>query len=85
MKVRATRLGYYGHVRMKTGDVFDLVEVEGFKRNKAGKNEPCTFSPKEQFTDTWMEAVDDKEVVTKAPLKKGGGKNRKATQAEDVI
>lgn len=53
MKVRATQVGYYGNVRRRVGDIFDLVPVKGLN----GKREKVTFTPEQQFSEKWMEKV----------------------------
>lgn len=50
MKVRATRLGYYGDRRRKPGEVFELRD-----RERRGKPYPA----EEQFSATWMEKLDN--------------------------
>lgn len=49
VKVKATELGYYEHMRRREGDVFELV----VKKDKNGK----VISPMEQFSKRWMELV----------------------------
>lgn len=51
MKVRATQLGYYNHVRRREGDVFTLVEMKDADGNQ--------ISAEDQFSQRWMEPVDD--------------------------
>lgn len=61
MKVRATRIGYYNHLRRREGDVFVLKAIEGHAKDpKTGKVTKKTFSAEEQFSPNWMEEVDAK-------------------------
>lgn len=69
--VRATQTGYYNHARRRPGDVFELVEREigvidpktgrPVMEKREGKREPkMRISPiEEQFSENWMEYVDD--------------------------
>lgn len=54
MKVRATKLGYYGILRRRPGDVFWLVDFV----KKGGEVVP----PEKQFSANWMELVEDQSV-----------------------
>ena len=57
MKVRATRLGYYGHKRQREGAIFVLKDV------KVGGKEPRVIKAADQFSDKWMEKMpEDAEV-----------------------
>lgn len=58
MKVRAIKLGYYGHLRRREGVIFELKQVEGLD----SKGKPHTFTEEEQFSDKWMEKLDTEEV-----------------------
>lgn len=57
MKVRATKTGYYDHLRRREGDVFELKPIDGHKvvNNKLVKHH---FTVEEQFSPNWMEKVD---------------------------
>lgn len=56
MKVKAIRMGYYGHKRIREGEVFELQPMK-FK-----KNDKIEIVPVEkQFSKAWMEAVDSGE------------------------
>lgn len=76
MKVRATAMGHYDNERKRPGDVFMLRTIEGHKKLAHGKLVPHTATPKEQFSENWMEEVP--EGRTKGKGKKGG-KNEEAT------
>lgn len=52
MKVRAKTLGYYGDMRRREGDIFDLVE-----RTVGDKDHRRTLTAEQQFSETWMERV----------------------------
>lgn len=58
IRVRATRTGYYEHVRRREGDVFTLIprSIPVMDR-KTGKptGEMRIFTAKEQFSEVWME------------------------------
>lgn len=54
MRVRATALGYYGDIRRKEGDVFDLVA-----RTVGDKEKRRNLTVEQQFSETWMERIDE--------------------------
>ena len=54
MQVRATKLGYFNHVRIREGQEFTLVERKGLDRDR----KPIVISPEAQFSAKWMEKVD---------------------------
>jgi len=60
MKVRATALGYYGHERRREGDVFVLEPIKRIRKDKDGKAREVTIMPEQQFSERWMEKVDQK-------------------------
>lgn len=75
MKVRATQLGYYDHRRRKPGEVFELIEVKGFTKDpKTEKVSPLTLSPEQQFSENWMEKVDESTPVGQAPETEDGAR-----------
>lgn len=53
MKVQATQLGYYQHKRRREGEIFELVEVKGFDKDK----NPILLTPEQQFSKKWMKKV----------------------------
>lgn len=67
MKVRATRLGYYEHIRRREGDVFTLVPrdvtIVDVKSQKIvlenGKPKMRHLTVEDQFSVNWMERVDE--------------------------
>lgn len=80
IRVRATRLGYIHNKRVKEGEEFTLVPVKGFK--KAGGNgdkTPIEISAEQQFSERWMERVEDDEKPKKVEVQ--NPKNR----SKDVI
>jgi hypothetical protein len=54
MKVRATRIGYYGEKRRLEGEVFTLVPVKA--KDEDGKQ--VEVSPEDQFSEKWMEKTE---------------------------
>jgi hypothetical protein len=66
MKVKATKLGFYGHKRRREGDVFELVPYKVQKLDAEGKvvfddkRKPVleTISPEAQFSDSWMSRIE---------------------------
>lgn len=88
MQVRAKRLGYHNHVRVREGEVFILKERKGLDRD--GKQ--ITMSPEQQFSSKWMELLDaepdfDGPVpVSKSPAKtKAKAPSRVVASDSDVI
>ncbi len=65
MRVKAKELGYYGLLRRKPGEIFNLEEVKGFHMGKDGKKSPKVYSAESQFSDKWMEKIDSPEVTGK--------------------
>lgn len=81
MKVQATKLGYYDHKRMREGEVFELSPIKGLRNG-----EPKTYSPEEQFSDKWMEKVnDDDSFHVKKRGPKGSREPRVVSSDIDVI
>lgn len=64
MKVQATQLGYYQHIRRKEGAIFDLVAVKG--KDKDGN--PIVLTPEEQFSKKWMMKFEDEKPVAKQAI-----------------
>jgi hypothetical protein len=88
MQVRAIKLGYYNHARIKEGEVFILKERKGVDRD----GNKITMSPEQQFSSKWMECVDaepdfDGPVpVSKSPAKtKAKAQSRVVATDSDVI
>lgn len=54
MQVRATKLGYFNHMRIREGQEFTLVERKGLDRDR----KPIVISAESQFSAKWMEKVD---------------------------
>lgn len=79
MLVRATKEGYYEHRYRKIGDVFELKPVKGFI-GEVPNLKPKSWTAEEQFTDFWMEKVDDDGEKPKAKVAA-----KKAKPSEDVI
>lgn len=61
MKVRAKQLGFYNHTKRKEGVVFELEPIDGLDPN--GK--PKHFSVEDQFSEAWMERVEDDVPISK--------------------
>lgn len=81
MKVRATRLGYYGLLRRYPGDEFVLKKFT--TRNK--KDEFVELSPEQQFSPKWMEKVDG-TVEPKPRSSKGRGSQKiESVDDQEVI
>lgn len=68
MLVRAIAKGYIGTVLREPGQIFRLKTIEGLKevetKNDLGKvvkieKVKHTFTPEEQFSERWMEKVED--------------------------
>jgi len=88
MKVRATQLGFYAHGRKRPGQEFDLKPRKGKKmppEPEGGypkgidiKPVDHVFTPEEQFSDTWMEKVEDEPVGK-------GKKGKKVAEPEPEI
>lgn len=58
IRVRATRTGYYEHVRRREGDVFTLIpRTIPVMDRKTGKptGDSRILTAKEQFSEVWME------------------------------
>jgi len=55
IKVKATRMGYYGHLRRRPGDVFELEDIETTKNGKRVVIKAETF-----FSQNWMVKVEGK-------------------------
>jgi hypothetical protein len=61
MRVRAKTMGYYGDLRRREGDIFDLVE-----RTVGDKEKRRRLTAEQQFSNIWMEEVDkDGEPINK--------------------
>lgn len=54
MKVRALRLGYYGHERRREGAVFELKP----KKVKGKDGKEAIIPAEAQFSEAWMEKVE---------------------------
>lgn len=58
MKVRAKRLGYYGHRRRREGDTFDLEPIKKERKDsKTGRTKEVIIAPEQQFSERWMERL----------------------------
>ena len=79
MRVRATRAGYYDHLRRREGDVFTLASITGLVMDvKTGQHVSATIPPEKQFSSRWMEKVADTSPETR-PVhfnKRGDGDGR---------
>ncbi len=84
MLVRAKKMGYYNHKRVRENEEFLLRSRTGMALGQDGKTMvEKEFTAAEQFSPLWMEAIDEDEI----PLKKSALlKSRKALrQSDDVI
>lgn len=54
MLVKATQTGYYGHLRRKAGQVFELKPVKG---------KLVTLTPEQQFSAKWMRKLSEKQAT----------------------
>ena len=84
MKVRAIHLGYYQNKRIRPGQEFELVKIEGKKKLKDGKYEDLVLEPEHQFSDRWMEKLEEDEKSSAKP-KKEDKKKDKPRPSDDVI
>lgn len=76
MRVKATKTGFYNHIRRREGDVFTLIPVSTVERDEKGQvkfdatgnTTPVVISPDKQFSPRWMEKVSNKarEAVSTA-------------------
>jgi len=82
MLVRATRLGYYDHKRIREGEEFILRTIKGKVKDKSDKLVDKSFAPEEQFSGLWMEKVQDDEPT---PEKKEIANKRKALRQSDEV
>lgn len=76
MKVRATKLGYYDHLRRKVGEVFEMEKTDYAPVDKEGKpichpanhpNEDLRGKPR---VCSWVEVVDETDEQPKYQPKK---------------
>lgn len=74
--VRATRVGFFGHKRIKEGQVFELADLEVKKmeldpKTKKKKEVKFVYKADEQFSPEWMEKVSETEAKAEkqAPVK----------------
>ena len=82
MRVRATRLGYYGHERRKEGAEFTLEPIKRVRKDaKSGRMREITITAEQQFTERWMERVTP--LTTEAP--KAEAKQPEAVPTETGI
>jgi hypothetical protein len=84
MLVRAKKLGYYNHKRVREGEEFILRKYKGLVQAKDTlKMVPKEFTPEEQFSSEWMERVSEDEPT---PERREIVNKRKALrQSDDVI
>lgn len=83
MLVRAKRLGYYNHKRIREGEEFVLKTVKGFIQDPLGRKKIAKeFTPEMQFSPEWMEKVEEDEDI---PQKKEIVNRRKALRANEEV
>lgn len=71
IRVRATRTGYYEHIRRREGDVFDLIPQTGVRltigKSPTGRTiqvkTPFTLTADQQFSEMWMEEVHPRTAL----------------------
>jgi hypothetical protein len=66
MRVKATKLGYYGHVRVKSGSIICLESPEHFSENWMEKLDEEDAAPKRKVSRLKSDAVavqSDEEVI----------------------
>jgi hypothetical protein len=92
LKVRALRTGYFEHIRRHENDVFVIRSKDGYIKTGTGKLIPKHFSAKDQFSESWMEIVDEAtpEKVTGAQAALSSASNdikamRQPASSESVI
>jgi hypothetical protein len=78
MKVRATKVGYYGMSLRRAGTVFNLAPVKGL--DASGK--PVTYSVEQQFSHRWMEKIGDDYAAK--PSKNASKKFRHEEETQDL-
>jgi hypothetical protein len=59
MKVRAKKMGYYGHRRIYAGQVFELVAYEIPQEEK----DSVKITAEQQYSKIWMEKVTEEAPV----------------------
>ena len=70
MKVRAIKLGYYGHERRQEGQEFTLEPIKRLRKDKkTGQMKEILISAEQQFSERWMERLTppSKPVKEKQP------------------
>ena len=61
MKVRALAMGYFGHKRIREGEVFELKPIKVKEKDrKTKKITERLITPEEQFSEIWMEKFNGK-------------------------
>lgn len=85
IKVRAVARGFYGNVLREKGDIFTLTPIVTKEKSKKNMSMvTVVVQPEEQFSDDWMEIVEEK----KAPVSKvvgGDGVKTILTDPIDVL
>lgn len=61
MKVKAIKLGYYDHKRIREGQTFELKPLKDVKGN--------IISAEKQFSENWMLSLDAKKPTVQAKAK----------------
>lgn len=70
LRVRATKLGFYGGKRRYEGDVFELID-RPHRDNK-------TLTAEQQFSKSWMEKLDDDQPdPTPKPTRSAAAQTRR--------
>lgn len=84
IKVKAKQLGYYDLKRRREGDIFELADRKGFRKDASGKLTPMVVKAEDQFSEKWMERVDAHVPVQSRPRPKAFSKAQEAADAEVI-
>lgn len=62
IKVRAIALGFYKNIIREPGEIFTLTPIITKEKSKKNMSMVTVISqPEDQFSDDWMELVEEKE------------------------
>lgn len=59
MFVKATQVGYHGHIRKREGDIFKLETISVEKGPKRG----LVMTPESQFSKIWMKKASERDMA----------------------
>ena len=83
MRVRAKRQGYIYDRRVREGEEFELKKVVGRKKLSSHSYEEIILNPEDQFSENWMEKLDEAEEKEAAPKKKKPAPKPKKAEVVD--